>query len=185
MKKVRYVAIASVLLAALVAFPWPAGGQQQKRASPHERIYTRVGGKLVSVAYGRPNAKDRKIWGALVPWDKAWRAGSDEATTLLTEVPLAFGDTTIPAGAHTLYLVPSEKGTTKLAFSKTLGKWGIPVDEKNDTARVDMKKETLDKAVDQFTITIDVKDKKDKGSPAVIKLAWETTAFTAEFSAKK
>ena len=33
---------------------------------------------------------------------------------LLTQQPLAFGDTVIPAGAYTLYIVPSEHGTSKL-----------------------------------------------------------------------
>ena len=59
--------------------------------------------------------KGRKIWGtsedkALVPSGKAWRLGSDEATLLVTQQPLAFGDTTIPAGAYTLYMVPQETG---------------------------------------------------------------------------
>ena len=190
MKKVRNVLIASALLAAVVFSPWPAGGQQQKRASPHESVYTRVGGKLVSITYGRPYSKDpkkgdvRKIWGGLVPWEKAWRIGADESTILLTEAPLAFGDTTIPAGAHTLYMVPSEKGATKLVFSKTLGKWGLPVDEKNDFARVDMTKSATEKPLDQLTVTVGLKDKADKNT-GVIRVAWEDSQYSAEFTLKK
>ena len=37
--------------------------------------------------------------------------------------------TEIPAGVYTLYFVPSESGTSKLAFSKKLGGWGIPGDD--------------------------------------------------------
>ena len=38
---------------------------------------------------------------------------------------MIFGNTTIPAGAYALFLLPSEKGTTQLIISKRLGEWGI------------------------------------------------------------
>ena len=115
-----------------------------------------------------------------MPYGKAWRMGADEATTLITQQALAFGETTLPAGAYTLYLVPEETGVTKLAFSSKLGGWGVPVDESHDIARVDAKKETLEKAVDQFTIAIG----KDEAG-GVLKLSWETTQFSIPFTVKK
>src|SRR5438477_5701130 len=101
--------------------------------------------------------KGRKIWGtaddkALVPDGKAWRLGSDEATLLVTQQSLVFGNTTIPAGAYTLYMVPQAGGGAKLAFSSNLGGWGVPVDETHDVARVDMKKEASSAAAEQLTI---------------------------------
>src|SRR5437764_40782 len=96
---------AFMFVLALLAATWQAEAQQT-RASPHETINGRFDKKLVTITYGRPNAKGRKIFGELVPWGKAWRAGADEATTLLTESALVFGDTTVPAGVYTLYLVP-------------------------------------------------------------------------------
>lgn len=159
---------------------------QQKRVSPHETISARIGGKLVTITYGRPYSKDpkggaiREIWGKLVPWDAAWRMGSDEATTLVTQSALAFGGTTIPAGAYTLYLVPSEKGASKLAISSAIGGWGIPVDDQHDVARVDLKKEPLDPQVDQFTMGIE-----RSGSGGVIKIMWEKTQFSAPFTLAK
>jgi hypothetical protein len=157
----------------------PADAQQK---SPHETVDATVGGSKVSIVYGRPYAKGRKIWGELVPWGKAWRAGADQATTLITEAPLKIGDTMVPEGKYTLYMVPDEKGTTKLAISKTVGKWGIPVDEKNDLARVDMKKGTVGKSVEQFTIAIDA----DKSQPSgVLKMTWETMEFSVPFTVTK
>ena len=87
---------------------------------------------------------------------------------------------TIPAGVHTLYFVPEENGTSKLAFSSTLGGWGVPVDDKHDVARVDAKKEALEKSVDQFTMAID----KGQGG-GVIKLKWENTEYSVAFTIKK
>jgi hypothetical protein len=160
--------------------------------SPHETISTVIGdrktGNRITITYGRPYTADpktgqaRKIWGELFPWDKAYRLGADEATLLITQKPLIFGATTIPAGAYTLYQVPSETGASKLAFSTALGKWGIPVDETHDVARVDLKKTTLDQPVDQLTIGIQ-NDKETGGG--VLTIRWETTEFSVLFTVGK
>jgi len=154
--------------------------------SPHETTSAVIDGSRVTVTYGRPFTKNpktgevRKIWGGLVPYDQAWRLGADEATTLITQQSLAFGDTVIPAGAYTLYLVPSESGASKLAISKKIGQWGVPVDEKNDLARVDVKKDSTDKSVDQLTITV-----KKEGTSGAILISWENTQYSAPFTVKK
>lgn len=161
-----------------------------KRTSPHETVYARVGeGRtLVSITYGRPyrqlggksDAEIRKIWGGLVKWDKAERMGSDEATTITLQHPIEIGGATIPAGIHALYIIPSENGTSKLAFSSNPNKWGIPVDEKHDIARVDLKRETLSKPVEQLTISVE----NTPPNGGVIKISWETTQFSVPFSPK-
>ncbi len=172
-----------------VASPIPA---PRSRISPHETISTVIGerrtGNWVTITYGRPYIKDpktgapRKIWGGLVTWDKADRLGSDEATLLLTQQPLVIGEIVIPAGAYTLYIVPSETGASKLAFSTNLGKWGIPVDETKDVARVDLKKASLEKPADQLTIGIE-NDSSTGGG--VLKIQWESTEFSLSFAVKK
>jgi hypothetical protein len=118
----------------------------------------------------------------LVAWDKADRLGADEATLLITQQPLIIAETTLPAGAYTLYIVPSEAGTTKLAFSSNLGKWGVPVDESKDIARVGLTKATLASPVDQLTIGVE-NDSATGGG--VIRIQWETTQFTLAFTVKK
>jgi hypothetical protein len=159
--------------------------------STHETTSTVIGerrtGCRITITYGRPSithprsGEVRKIFGGLVPWDKAWRLGSDEATLLLTQKPLQFGETTIPAGAHTLYLVPSENGVTQLAFSSNLGKWGVPVDETSDIARVPMQRETITESVDPLTISV-IYDKEKDANGGVLTIAWEKTQFSVPFT---
>jgi len=151
MKKFGYMIVALSVVGATALLTAPLSALQKQPVSPHEKVSGKIGTNEITIDYGRPNAKGRKIWGTLVPYGKAWRAGADLATTLTTQEPIMIGDAAVPAGKYTLYMVPEEKGTSKLAISKTVGKWGIPVDEKNDLARVDMKKETLPKQVEQFT----------------------------------
>lgn len=168
--------------------PTPA---PRARISPHETVSATIGGRTgprVTVTYGRPYSKDsktgeiRKIWGNLVKWDKADRLGADEATLLLTQQPLVIGETTIPAGAYTLYIIPSENGTSQLAFSTHLGKWGVPVDETKDLARVALKKDAISSQVDQLTMAV-VNDAATGGG--AITIQWENTQFSLPFTIKK
>jgi hypothetical protein len=160
---------------------------QQARLSPHETTGAVIDGNRVTVIYGRPYTKDpksgemRKIWGGLVPFGKVWRTGADEATLFITEKPLLAGDTTIPAGAYTLYTLPDETGASKLIINKQIGQWGTEYDEKQDLARLDLKKEATDKPVDQFTIKIE----KNPSGGGVLKMSWENTAYSLPFTVKK
>jgi len=141
--------------------------------SPHETTSAVIDGNRVTITYGRPYTKHpktgevRRIWGGLVPFGKAWRMGSDEATLLVTQQPITLGGVEVPAGAYTLYMIPDETGVSKLAISKKIGQWGVPVDEKNDLARVDLTKAAASAPVDQFTMAV-VKGSDNGG---LIKLA--------------
>jgi hypothetical protein len=186
--QISLIAVAASLLAALPqSSAQPARVASTGGTSPHETTSTVVEGNRVTITYGRPFTKDpksgemRKIWGGLVPYGKAWRLGADEATTLITQQPIAFGDTTIPAGAYTLYLVPAENGPSKLAISKRIGQWGVGVDEKNDVARVDLKKSALDTPVHQLTMAVE----KNPAGGGTLKIKWEDTEYSADFSVKK
>src|SRR5262249_27988284 len=161
----------------------------RQRVSPHETITAEIDGNNLKIVYGRPYTKDpktgepRKIFGGkVVPYGKVWRTGADEATLLTTEQPIVFGDTTVPAGTYSLFTVPMEEGASKLIINKRTGQWGIPYNEKNEAtnelARVEMKKETLDKPVDQFTMAIE----KNPSGGGVITLAWENTKFSVPFT---
>lgn len=173
----------------------PLPGAGTGGATPHATTSAVIGpnrneGSTIVVTYGRPYAvhprkggEPRKIWGGLVPYGKADRLGADEATTLLNEHPIEIGGKTLPSGAYTLYIVPSETGASKLAFSKHISKWGVPVDETQDVLRVDLKKEALEQNVDQLTIEI---ENSPRGSMSgLLKIKWEKTQFSAPFTVKK
>jgi hypothetical protein len=160
--------------------------QDKKPVSPHETVSATIDGADIKIAYGRPYTKDpktgemRKIWGGLVPYGKVWRTGANEATLLTTSKTLDFGGTTLPAGTYSLFSQPEENGTAKLIINKQTGQWGTKYDEKQDFARVDMKKSAVDAPVDQFTITID----KNSSGGGVISLKWEKTEYTVPFTVK-
>ena len=59
----------------------------------------------------------------------------------------------------------------------------MPVDEKNDLARVDLTKEALSETVEQLMIVV------ENGPPesltGVLKIKWEQTQFSLPFAVKK
>ena len=91
------------------------------------------------------------------------------------------GGTVIPAGAYTLYTLPQADGPAKLIVNRQLGQWGMQYDEKQDLARVDLKKQAADEPVDQFTMAIE----KGPEAGGVIKLIWEDTQYTVSFTVEK
>ena len=182
----------TLLIAAVVLSASPLMAQQ-KRVSPHDTISAVIDGNRVTIVYGRPYTKDpktgeaHKIWGSLVPYGKIWRTGADEATLLITQKPILIGETTIPAGAFTLWTLPNEDGTAKLVVNKQVGQWGVARDPKQaydealDVGRIDLKKEALDKPVDQFTMSIE----KNPSGGGLLKMQWESTQFSVPFTVKK
>ncbi|HEY3762466.1 MAG TPA: DUF2911 domain-containing protein [Verrucomicrobiae bacterium] len=183
MKKIISILMMTALA---LACALPAQAQRQ-RVSPHETVSAMIDGNRVTITYGRPytvkpgTTDVRKIWGGLVPYGQPWRLGADEATLLITQKPIVFGSTTIPAGAYTLYMVPVESGTSQLVFSTRLGGWGIPVDTSHDLAKVDLTKDSVDKTVDQFTLSVG----KNPSGGGLIKFTWENTQFSVPFTVQK
>jgi hypothetical protein len=187
-------ALLVIAAAAIVLSATPQLLAQQKRVSPHETISSVVDGNRVTVVYGRPYTKDpksgepRKIWGGLVPYGKVWRTGADEATLFITQQDIQLGDATIPAGAYTLWTLPNEDGSAKLIINKQVGQWGQDYkdmkkvyDEAKDQARVDLKKESAEKPVDQFTISVG----KNPEGGGILKLMWENTVYSVPYTVKK
>jgi hypothetical protein len=178
-----------VIAAMAMASTLPVMAQRQ-RTSPHETVSAVIEGNRVTVTYGRPyttkpgTTEARKIWGGLVPYGEVWRTGADEATVLITQKPIVLGGATVPAGAYSLWVLPQEDGSAKLIINKQIGQWGVgpgSYDEKQDLARVDLKKDALEKSVDQFTMAV----AKGESGGGVLKLSWENTQFSAPFTLQK
>ena len=62
-----------------------------KGGSPHETVEWKLDEATITVTYGRPYTKGRKVFGGLHPYGTVWRTGADEATTLVTDATLMFG----------------------------------------------------------------------------------------------
>jgi hypothetical protein len=169
-------------MAALAAtFALLAAAQQQKRASPHETVSTTLDGAKVTITYGRPYAKGRKIMGGLVPYGQVWRTGADEATKLTTDTALTIGDVRVPAGSYSLFTVPEPTKWT-LVINKTADQFGaFDYDQKVDLGRTAMKVSPTAAPAEQFTIKFEPKG----GSAATLDMFWENTLASVPVKAAK
>lgn len=163
----------------------PAPDKSKRPSPPGQAKLTFADGKTVTIDYSRPKIRDpktgqpRKIFGDVVPYDQPWRTGANEATTFVTTADLEVGGTKLPAGSYTLYTLPEENGDWKLIISKKTGQWGIPYPgEAEDFARVGMKSAKAPSTVDPFTITLE----KQGPNAGILKVAWENTEASVEFS---
>jgi len=162
--------------------------------TPHETTSTVVDGNRVTIVYGRPFAKHprtgevRQVWGGLVPYGKVWRTGADEATLLITQQAIELGGKSIPAGAYTLWTIPAQDGTAQLIVNRQIGQWGADREdltkiykEANDVARVELKKETLSTAVEQFTMAVE----RNPAGGGWLRLKWADTQYSVPLTVKK
>src|SRR6187551_3706729 len=79
-----------------------AQGDKASRPSPPATATGKVNGATITINYSSPSVKGRKIWGELVPYDKAWRAGANEATIFETDKPIKVEGKPLPAGKYSL-----------------------------------------------------------------------------------
>lgn len=94
------------------------------QASPAATATGKVGDATITINYSSPSVKGRQIWGGLVPYDKVWRAGANQATIFQTDKDIKVGGKALPAGKYSLYALVGEKEWTIILNSQT-GQWGI------------------------------------------------------------
>jgi hypothetical protein len=162
------------------------------------------GGKWIEITYGRPLQRGRDLFGSGENYGKAaldvgapgfpappvWRAGANVTTRLKTEVPLVFGDKTVPAGEYSLFIDLKPAQWTLIVSSwpaqakfdpqdKTAlwGAYGYTADK--DVARIPMKVDTLPFGVEQLTWSF-VDMTNDGGRLAIM---WGKTMASTPFKA--
>ena len=112
MKKLyNYALITITLLCTLFVFESQAQNFNELDKVPHDISYYRVNRvtpPLIKVLYGRPQKKDQVVFGNIVPFDKVWRTGANEATEIKFYKDVLFGDTMVAAGSYVLVTIPGE-----------------------------------------------------------------------------
>ena len=137
--------------------------------SPPDSVRASVAGATIAVRYSRPAMRGRVIFGNVVPWNRVWRTGANQATLLETSSDVKVAGTTLPAGKYSLWTLPSPTGWM-LIVNRNTGQWGTEYDAQYDLVRLPMKVERLAQPVEQFTIAIE-----PRGKGGVLALAWERT----------
>ena len=117
---------------------------QYPRVSPGATVSQMIGITEVKVTYHRPGVKGRLVWGGLVPVDKIWRAGANEATTIEFSHDVTINNTLVPTGKYSLFILPTLKDATFI-INKNTELWGTSgYKEEEDVVRVTVKADYLE-----------------------------------------
>ena len=138
--------------------------------SPRQIIKQNFGIGSIEINYSRPSVKERKIFGELVPLEKLWRTGANEATKITFTEPVEIGGKKVDTGSYALYTIPGEK-KWEIILNKGIGNWGTDgYKESEDVARFKVKVSKTKKPFETFNIEI-INMKADSCS---IVLQWDS-----------
>jgi hypothetical protein len=170
----------TILTLTALAIATSAFAQQQIRAprpSPSASLTQTVGITDVTIKYSRPGVKGRQIWGALVPYDKVWRAGANEATTISFSDDVWINGQKLTKGTYSFHATPGRDQWT-LHFNSVADQWGsYSYDAAKDVVTV---KATPETAPHQEWMGFEVQDLST--DTAKIALRWEkiSVPFTVD-----
>ena len=137
---------------------------QNKPASPASVATGKINGATIQINYSSPSVKGRVIWGELVPFNKIWRAGANDATTIEIDKELSIEGQKLPAGKYSFFVIPNEKECV-LIFNKEAKQWGAyKYKETEDQLRVVVKQKIVETSSENLVYTIEKKS---------IVLSWE------------
>ena len=139
-----------IALALSIGPTWAQRGDDANRLSKNGKTQGSIDGVEITVEFGRPSVKERAIWGGLVPYDRVWRSGADEATTIVLGSDALIEGQTLAAGTYSLFTIPGETEWT-VVFNRVAEQWGaFNYDETQDALRV-----TVDPQSDDFVESLD------------------------------
>lgn len=96
---------------------------EQPSLSPKLTTTQKVGLATITLEYGQPSVKGRKIFGSLIPYGKLWRTGANASTKITTNKEIKIANHTVPAGTYGLYSIPNKKEWT-IILHKNSKLWG-------------------------------------------------------------
>ncbi len=103
------------------------------KASPKASVTQKIGLTDITVNYHSPSVKNRTVWGGLVPYDKIWRAGANENTTVSFTHDVSVDGKPLAAGIYGLHMIPGKDKWT-IIFSKNHTSWGSYFYKKEEDA---------------------------------------------------
>ncbi|MGN0003228.1 MAG: DUF2911 domain-containing protein [Sphingobacterium composti] len=140
-------------------------------ASSTTTIIQGLGIKNIILSYQRPNIKDRKIFGGLVPYNEVWRTGANNIPTLTLDEEVNIEGNIVPAGTYGIFTIPTPTDWT-IILSKNPKQWGAyQYNQADDFLRFKVKSQKLASKVETFTISFD----NVTTNSTQVSLAWENT----------
>jgi len=175
-KSLHAFTAAAGLLAAVYGSPAASQGYP---FSQRGTVTQNVAFTEISVSYGRPVARGRELFGALVPWDNVWHPGADSATRVRFSRDAILEGKPLSAGEYSVWLIPRERAPWTLILSRAAHVFHLPYPgTRNDVLRIEVTPEQVSH-MESFAIYFPMVLRDD----AVMRLHWGTTAVPIRIKA--
>ena len=166
-----YLFLVTMLLAC-VSYKSYAQVPRIPEASSTQTIIQDFGLGKITVTYSRPNVKDRKIFGGIIPYGEVWRTGANAATTITFTERVVIEGNPVPAGTYSLFSIP-EKNEWTIILNKTVKQWGAySYKQANDFLRFKIKPIRVSEKRETFTMAFANSNTKSTD----LYLVWDHTA---------
>jgi len=141
----------------------------------------------IRIDYGQPHLRGRALnTDSLVPFDRPWRTGANNATTLSTGVDIVLGGQTVPKGTYVVWTIPSRTGW-KLIIQKSAAPAGMQpamvYEPANDVARIDLRQQTMASPVESLTMWL-IPSNAPGAARGELRMAWGTTMLSTDWSVR-
>lgn len=172
--KTNHFMVLTILLLAVASHHTHAQVPGLPNPSPTQTIDQEIGLGHVLVTYSRPNVKDRKIFGGLVPFGTVWRTGANTATEITFSEDVKLEGHTVPAGTYSLFTIP-DKNQWTIILNKAVKEWGAySYKPENDLLRFTVKPAHINDKHETFTIQF----ANSTTSSADLQIVWDYTAVS-------
>lgn len=146
---------------------------KSKRPSPPRTAEIQVGDLAIKLDYSSPSVKGRAIWGELVPYNKVWRTGANEANVLSLSQDALINDQPVSAGQYALFSIPGDE-TWTIILNEDYHQWGAyEYDENKDVIRFQVKTETEKEIAEMMEFTLS----EEGEGKASLHFKWEHIKF--------
>lgn len=150
-----------------------SGASAQEAKSPAKESTGTIGEMKVEVKYCAPSVRGREIYGSLVPYDKVWRAGANEATTITFTDDCKVEGKKVKAGTYAFFVTPKESGKWEVMLNSEAKQWGAnKMDSKKNVVVAEVEAVDTDKT-EQLSYDV---------TEGGIQLHWDTKVITIEVS---
>jgi DUF2911 family protein len=109
--------------------PWGDPEDLVDRPSPYDSVVATLDSSTAKLCYSRPYARERVVFGGLVPYDTLWRTGANEPTILHLSSAAEVGGIAVDVGDYSIYTVPSLEGWI-LVLNASTSQWGLTREER-------------------------------------------------------
>lgn len=141
--------------------------------SPAGKVEQQIGSTTIKIAYERPAARGRKIFGSLVPYEQVWRTGAGKCTKIYFDKPVVIGATAIAEGAYSLFTIPGLKNWTIILNKDTALFGSDGYSESKDVVRLNAPVQSTTRFYESMTIDIDVIPNN-----GMVYISWENVQVT-------